>query len=266
MRVVQESTEWPETGRPGLAGVSSFGISGTNAHIVVGEYRVAKPAPEPEGDGTPEAGLLVLSAPDRAGLTALAERYAEFLEAGGEKPRLRDVCFSAATRRQHHESRLTAVGASAGELAERLRAYAAGETRPLLGSTDNAPVDEPRPRVVFVFPGQGSQWDGMGRELLAESPVFRDVLTRCDRGDPRRGGLVADRPADRRGRQPAVDRHGPADPVGDGDRAVRAAGATGASSPTHVVGHSMGEAAAAVAAGALSSRTRARSSAAAASC
>src|SRR6185312_228648 len=61
-----------------------------------------------------------------------------------------------------------------------LRAYAAGEARPRLGATGYAPVEGERPRVVFVFPGQGSQWDGMGRELLASSPVFRDTLTRCD--------------------------------------------------------------------------------------
>ena len=225
LRLVRETTEWPQADRPGLAGVSSFGISGTNAHIVVGEYQAPEPA-EPSGDVTPEAELLVLSAPDPNGLTALATRYAEFLETDGDLS-LRDVCFSAATRRQHHESRLTAAGASPGELAERLRAYAAGESRPLLGSTDYAPADATRPRTVFVFPGQGSQWDGMGRELLAGSPVFRDVLTRCDEVIRAEAGLVADRPADRRGRHSGLDRHGPADAVGDGDRAVRAAAGLG---------------------------------------
>ncbi|MEU0765354.1 polyketide synthase, partial [Streptomyces microflavus] len=88
------------------------------------------PAPAPaDGD---EAQLLVLSAPDPDALAALATGYARFLEPGGagrELP-LRDVCFSAATRRDHHEHRLTAVGTSPDELVERLRAYAAGESRP----------------------------------------------------------------------------------------------------------------------------------------
>ncbi len=253
MRVVRESTEWPETGAPGLAGVSSFGISGTNAHVVVGEYPSAKPAQEPAGDGTPEAELLVLSAPDPAGLTALAGRYADFLEPGGagRELRLRDVCFSAATRRQHHESRLTAVGSSADELAERLRAYVAAETRPLLGTTDNVPVDAPRPRVVFVFPGQGSQWDGMGRELLAASPVFREVLTRCDEVIRAEAGWsLIDRLTGEDDTPPSIDTVQPT--LWAMETALSAMLRAWGIEPDHVVGHSMGEAAAACASGALS--------------
>ncbi len=252
MRLVRENTEWPQTGGPGLAGVSSFGISGTNAHVVVGEYAPETAAPE-TGDGTPEAELLTLSAPDPAGLTALATRYAEFLESDGDgrEQRLRDICFSAATRRQHHESRLTAVGASPDELAERLRAYAAGETRPLLGSTENAPVDAPRPKVVFVFPGQGSQWDGMGRELLDSSPVFRDVLTRCDaviRAES--GWSLIDRLTGKDDTPASIDTVQPT--LWAMETALSAVLRDWGVEPDYVVGHSMGEAAAACAAGALS--------------
>jgi acyl transferase domain-containing protein len=249
LRLVRETTEWPQTDRPGLAGVSSFGISGTNAHIVVGEYQAPEPA-EPSGDVTPEAELLVLSAPDPNGLTALATRYAEFLEAGGDLS-LRDVCSSAATRRQHHESRLTAVGTSPGELAERLRAYAAGESRPLLGSTYYAPADATRPRTVFVFPGQGSQWDGMGRELLAGSPVFRDVLTRCDEVIRAEAGWsLIDRLTGEDGTPASIDTVQPT--LWAMETALCALLRDWGIEPDHVVGHSMGEVAAACAAGALS--------------
>ncbi|GAA4720361.1 polyketide synthase [Phytohabitans rumicis] len=252
MRLVRESTPWPQTDRPGLAGVSSFGISGTNAHVVLGEYQpAATTAPAPAGGD--EAQLLVLSAYTQEALAALAARYAQFLEPGGagRKLPLRDVCFSAATRRDHHESRLTAVGASPDELAERLRAYAAGESRPRLGATAAAPVEDGRPRVVFVFPGQGSQWDGMGRELLASSPVFREVLTRCDEvirsevGWSLLDGLTgaADAPASIDTIQPTLWAM---------QTALCAVLRDWGIEPDHVVGHSMGEVAAACASGALS--------------
>jgi epothilone polyketide synthase D len=256
LRLVREMTEWPQTGRPGLGGVNSFGLSGTNAHVVVGEYQCAapaKPAPERAECGTGEAGLLVLSAPDPAGLAALATRYAEFLEPGGDGHELsiRDVCFSAATRRDHHESRLTAVGASAGELAERLRAYAAGESRPRLGVTGYAPADAARPRTVFVFPGQGSQWDGMGRELLAGSPVFRDMLTRC--GDVIRaeaGWSLIDRLTGEDDTPASIDTIQPT--LWAMETALCALLRYWGVEPDYVVGHSLGEVAAACAAGALS--------------
>jgi epothilone polyketide synthase D len=256
LRLVREITEWPQTGRPGLAGVSSFGISGTNTHVVVGEYRPAAPekAPqEPAGGNAPEAELLVLSAPDPTGLAALATRYAEFLEPGGEgrELKVRDVCFSAATRRQHHESRLTAVGVSPDELAERLRAYVAGESRPLLGATDYAPVDAARPRTVFVFPGQGSQWDGMGRELLAGSPVFRDVLTRCDQVIRAEAGWsLIDRLTGTDETPASIDTVQPT--LWAMETALCALLRDWGVEPDYVVGHSMGEVAAACATGALS--------------
>ena len=256
LRLVREITEWPQTGRPGLAGVSSFGISGTNAHVVVGEYQPAapaRPAPEPAGGGTPEAELLVLSAPDPTGLAALATRYAEFLEPGGDGRELemRDVCCSAATRRQHHESRLTAVGASPDELAERLRAYVAGESRPRLGATGYAPVDAARPRTVFVFPGQGSQWDGMGRELLAGSPVFRDMLTRCDKVIRAEAGWsLIDRLTGEDDTPASIDTVQPT--LWAMETALCALLRDWGVEPDYVVGHSMGEVAAACAAGALS--------------
>ncbi|GAA4459911.1 type I polyketide synthase [Phytohabitans houttuyneae] len=252
LRLVRESTPWPQTGRPGLAGVSSFGISGTNAHVVLGEYQPAAPTAPATGGGD-EAQLLVLSAPTEDALAALATGYARFLEPGGagrELP-LRDVCFSAATRRDHHESRLTAVGATPDELVERLRAYAAGESRPRLGATASAPVEDGRPQTVFVFPGQGSQWEGMGRELLASSPVFREVLTRCDeviRSEV--GWSVLDRLTGAADAPASIDTIQPT--LWAMETALCAMLRDWGIEPDHVVGHSMGEVAAASASGALS--------------
>jgi epothilone polyketide synthase D len=253
LRLVRESTEWPQTGRPGLAGASSFGISGTNAHVVVGEYQPARTTRKHAGSGTPEAGLLVLSAPEPAGLAALATRYADFLEPGGEGAELdvRDVCFSAATRRGHLESRLTAVGRSPGELAERLRAYAAGETRPLMGATGYTPQDDARPRTVFVFPGQGSQWDGMGRELLASSAVFRETLTQCGEVIKAEAGWsLIDRLTGEDDSPASIDTVQPT--LWAMQTALCALLRDWGIDPDYVVGHSMGEVAAACAAGALS--------------
>jgi acyl transferase domain-containing protein/NADPH:quinone reductase-like Zn-dependent oxidoreductase/NAD(P)-dependent dehydrogenase (short-subunit alcohol dehydrogenase family) len=255
LRLVREGTEWPQTGRPGLAGVNSFGLSGTNVHVVAGEYRPAapaEPAPRTAHSGTPQAELLVLSAPDPAALAAVATRHAEFLEPGGDgrELALRDVCCSAATRRDHLESRLTAVGASPGELAERLRAYAAGESRPGLGVTGYAPVDA-APRTVFVFPGQGSQWDGMGAELLAGSPVFRDTLTRCGEAIRAEAGWsLIGRLTGEDGPPAAIDTIQPT--LWAMETALCALLRDWGVEPDYVVGHSMGEVAAACAAGALS--------------
>ncbi len=250
--LARTGSAWPETGRPGLAGVSSFGISGTNAHVVLGEYRSTVHAPVVE-EGTAE--LLVLSTPHPRGLTALAERYADFLDVGGaghELP-LRDICFSTAAHRRHQESRLTVVGTSAGELAERLRAFAAGESRRRLGSSDELLVDAPgtRPPTVFVYPGQGSQWDGMGRELLATSAVFREIMTECDaviRAEV--GWSVLDRLTGQDATPASIDTVQPT--LWAMETALTGLLRSWGIEPDYVIGHSMGEVAAAGAAGALS--------------
>lgn len=164
--IVREPTPWPPG--PALAGVSAFGITGTNAHLVLAE----PPPTEPERAGG-GARLLTISARGRSALRALTAAYA----AHPLEP-LDEVCRTAALGRRHHGSRLTVVGADAAEIRGKLRAHLAGEPVPLLGVADD--VADQRLRTVFVFPGQGSQWAGMGRELLASAPVFRDAMAECD--------------------------------------------------------------------------------------
>ncbi|WP_437320287.1 SDR family NAD(P)-dependent oxidoreductase [Sorangium sp. So ce385] len=139
------------------------------------------PAAEPraaEAAGPRPFELLVLSARSRA---ALADAARSVLSSTLAQPELstRDLCYTASVRRSHHEHRLAVVGRSTGELGEALSSFLRGEARP--GVASGEAQRGGRPKVVFVFPGQGSQWAGMGRALLDEEPVFREVIEACDR-------------------------------------------------------------------------------------
>ncbi|MFG3223587.1 type I polyketide synthase [Kitasatospora sp. NPDC048194] len=251
--VVTRNTPLPRTGDRALLGVSSFGISGTNAHVVVGEYvpdpaGPAAPAAAPPHRGTAEQ-LLVLSARSARSLNHLAEAYASHLTDGpGRDVPLPELCAAAALRRDAHPYRLWVRGDSHRVVAERLRALAAGESVPE-GGTAEAGFGGPR-RLAFVFPGQGAQWSGMGRRLLETSPAFREKLLECDAAiGLELGWSVVDLlrqadefPTDMDKVQPALWAVGVAL-----DAALREAGLT----PDVCVGHSMGEVAAAQSAGAL---------------
>lgn len=176
LRVVTELTPWPEGRR--LAGVSSFGFGGTNAHVVV----EAPPAIATETAGAGRtadrpAQLFVLSAKSVEALRALAGRHANALPSAGGPGTLADICFTAGAGRSHYEQRLATVVTSLSELQERLRYVAAGDNPAgvQFGSTSAE-----RPRIAMLFTGQGSQYAGMGRELFDTQPVFRAVLERCD--------------------------------------------------------------------------------------
>jgi len=183
VRLVTENQPLPTGGAGALLGVSSFGLSGTNAHVVVGEYLPPQPGgrpdrPEPAADRPTR--LLVLSARSEYSLTGQALAFADFLgpEGPGHDQPLRDICAAAAVQRDAHPHRLWAVGSSHEDLAAALRALAVGEPTPD-GGLGEAGFGTAR-RNVFVFPGQGSQWLGMGRSLLRSSATFRDTLTACD--------------------------------------------------------------------------------------
>ncbi|WP_394834890.1 SDR family NAD(P)-dependent oxidoreductase [Pendulispora rubella] len=166
-----EARPWKKTGElPRVAGISSFGLSGMNAHVLVEEA----PAMVPAGPAdAPAAFLLPLSAKSPAALSELARAYAVHVEG---PQTLKDICDTAATRRSHHAHRLAVVARSPADMAERLTALARGESRPHC-SLGGRRVEG---RRVFVFPGQGSQWVGMGRGLLEREPVFRAALEACD--------------------------------------------------------------------------------------
>ncbi|NTX60835.1 type I polyketide synthase [Myxococcus sp. CA051A] len=165
---------WPRAGQPRLAGVSAFGISGTNAHVILQEPPLPAPQPPLPSRG---AELLVLSARGADALRAMAASHARWLT---EHPDVspRDVCATAALSRSHHEQRLALAGRTHADFVEKLEAFARGESVP--GAAIGRGSGQVRRRVVFVFPGQGSQWLGMGRRLLQEEPTFRAALERCD--------------------------------------------------------------------------------------
>ncbi|WP_275657259.1 type I polyketide synthase [Streptomyces sp. F-1] len=178
--VVTENTPLDKAGPQALLGVSSFGLSGTNAHVVVGEFVDDRRPAEPVVPAVPGPRLLVLSARSAAALRRLAGAYADHLGPGGagREQALADICATAATRRDAGPHRLWATGTSHDELAAVLRALAAGEQSPH-GGVGEAGFSGPR-RAVFVFSGQGSQWLGMGRDLLASNEAFRTTLRACD--------------------------------------------------------------------------------------
>ncbi|MFH8617243.1 SDR family NAD(P)-dependent oxidoreductase [Streptomyces sp. NPDC017979] len=252
LRVPQQEQEWPQGERPGLAGVSSFGISGTNVHVVLGAHRPApttEPAEPVEPAGAELPRLLTLSSHQPGTLRRVAQDYQRCLEGEGGALPLYDVCASAATRRDHRESRLTLVGSSHKELADKLGAFLADEPSAFVQSADD--VYEERAQVVFVFPGQGSQWVGMGRELLRTEPVFRNALEECDAAIRAEAGWsVIELLTEGEGELEGVDVIQPT--LWAMEVALAAVWRSWGLAPDVVVGHSMGEAAAAVVAGSLS--------------
>ena len=168
LRVPTQSGAWEAT--PRIAGVSSFGFSGTNAHVIVSAAPARAAA---AGASTP---LLVLSAKEPAALTALAGRFAAHLAAQpGEA--LADVCATAAVGRAHFAQRLAVMGATHEAVAASLRGFAAGTAGAGVQQGTAPGPDAVRP--AFLFTGQGAQHAGMGRALYATQPVFRAALDRC---------------------------------------------------------------------------------------
>ncbi|MFE4373235.1 SDR family NAD(P)-dependent oxidoreductase, partial [Streptomyces sp. NPDC056835] len=262
--VLTESQEWSELGRPRRSAVSSFGISGTNAHVIL---EGAPPVEEvvsadeavpaaPEASAVVDASAVVptpvvpwvLSARGEAALSEQATRLLARLGDGAE-PDPRDVGFTLTAGRAVLDHRAVVLGGNVTELASGLEELAAGRTAKnvIAGRAGSSGG------VVFVFPGQGSQWVGMARELLDTSPVFATRMTECATA-----------------LEPYVDGWSLLDVVRDGDEDIlrrvdvvqpvlfavmvslaelwRSLGVR----PAAVVGHSQGEIAAACVAGALS--------------
>ncbi|MGL5865738.1 MAG: amino acid adenylation domain-containing protein [Dermatophilaceae bacterium] len=176
VRVPTETVPWPaELDHPRRAAVSSFGISGTNAHVIIEQ---APPETDRERPATPDAPAvpLLLSARTPGALRAQAERLrarmAEQADLG-----LADVAYSLLVARAQLEQRAAVLAADRDEALRALAALAAGEPDPAVVVGEAIPDG----RMCFVFPGQGSQWQGMALDLMDQHPVFRASIAECER-------------------------------------------------------------------------------------
>ncbi|WJD95173.1 type I polyketide synthase [Streptomyces antimycoticus] len=180
VELLTEARPWPETGEPRRVGVSSFGVSGTNAHVILEQApeveTEAEVAEEPADGGLAGPVAWVVSGKTDTALRVQAGRLREFV---AERPELgaADVALSLATTRFAFEQRAVVTGTSREELLERLEAVAEGAKLP--GVVWGKDAETPG-RSVFVFPGQGAQWVGMAVGLLESSPVFAEAIGECE--------------------------------------------------------------------------------------
>ncbi|MCC6488112.1 MAG: SDR family NAD(P)-dependent oxidoreductase [Candidatus Hydrogenedentes bacterium] len=176
-----ERTPWPRGPHRRLAAVSAFGFGGTNSHVILEEAPTVRAAQASDSAVRPRH-VLTLSARTGTALQAMAARYAEGLE--NCTSALADFCHTANTRRTSFEHRLALVtescepAESRAKLVAALRAYAENGTAP--GAVPGVVAPRKRPKVAFLFTGQGAQFAGMGRQLYETESVYRDALNRCD--------------------------------------------------------------------------------------
>jgi len=163
---VAQPEEWKRGTSPRRAGVSAFGVGGTNAHVVLEEAPLAAPSSESR-----RRQLLLLSAKSEKALHNMSERLAVRLEANPELP-LADVAFTLHRGRQRFKHRRALCAGSAEEAVERLRKPDSKQT--FIGRAPDRP-----PTITFLFPGQGSQYVNMGRELYETEPVYRESVDLC---------------------------------------------------------------------------------------
>jgi acyl transferase domain-containing protein/acyl carrier protein len=264
VELLTEPRAWPRTGQPRRAAVSSFGVSGTNAHTIIEQAPdplpadVAAGAPEPAAQAAlrPVTALpvtpWVLSGHGPAGLAGQAARLAAHVR---QQDAAADPARTAAALVRHRsvfDHRAVVLGADRDQLTAALDALAAGAEHPAVVRGAAAGGDRP----VFVFPGQGSQWPGMARQLIAESPVFAASMAACeDVLTPLTGWRLTEAVDDpERLRQVDVIQPALFAVMVSLAELWRSAGVE----PAAVVGHSQGEIAAACVAGVLSLQDAAR--------
>ncbi|MFF4507858.1 SDR family NAD(P)-dependent oxidoreductase [Streptomyces sp. NPDC001401] len=242
LHVLRQEVAWPAGERLRRAGVSAFGISGTNAHVIVEE---APPVDTPaaQDEPAPLKRLFVLSARTEEAMRGQAARLADHLKGDAALP---DVAHTLARHRSHFEHRAALVAGDRDELLSELDELASGR-RHLA-----APREEPSGKTAFVFAGHGGQWPGMGVQLMTGSEPFRQELIRVDEAVRRHTGwsvldvLRAPEDIAPLGRteylQPTLFAV---------NAALAAAWRALGVAPDAVVGHSLGEITAAYSAGAL---------------
>ncbi|ORA77921.1 type I polyketide synthase [Mycobacterium malmoense] len=242
--VPQELTPWPGTDGPRRAGVTSLGMSGTNVHAILEQAPDAQPRA-----ASPVAGPLLfpLSSTSADELRRTARRLAEWLDHNKDELTLPDLAYTLARRRGHRTVRTAVIAENPedfGGLTAGLREVADGETPypPAAGRDDRGPV--------WIFSGQGSQWAAMGAELLAKEPVFAATVAEAEPLIARESGFSVTEAMSAPETVTGIDRVQPT--LFTMQVALATAMRAYGVRPGAVIGHSLGEASAAVVAGALS--------------
>ena len=173
LAIPTQLTEWKQD-KPRVAGISSFGFGGTNAHIIVGDipnvgiiHELSLPINRP-------LHLLTLSAKNEPALRDLVTRYQNYLQTHADVS-LADLCYSANVGRNHFNHRLAITARSITQLQEQLSNYLSEKKTTGIVSS----VVEQKAKIAWLFTGQGSQYEGMGKQLYETQPVFRETLDRC---------------------------------------------------------------------------------------
>jgi len=244
--VPTESAPWPAATGPRRGAVSSFGLSGTNAHVVIEQAPDTPGKRVPAAVGTPDVSALVLSGKTAARVASMAAVLADWMSGPGMGAPLADVAHTLNHHRARHAKFATVIARDRAEAVAGLRALAAGQPRVgVVGCDQHASG----PGRVFVYSGQGSQWAGMGRQLLADEPAFAKAVAELEPTFVAQVGFSLQQTLIDGDEVVGIDR---IQPVLVGMQLAltelwRSYGVT----PDAVIGHSMGEVAAAVVAGAL---------------
>jgi phthiocerol/phenolphthiocerol synthesis type-I polyketide synthase A len=242
--IAAQGMSWPTVGRARRAGVSSFGVSGTNAHVVLEE------APTPESvvlQQEPVINTLVISGKTPARIASAAAMLADWMAGEGADVSLADVAHTVNHHRTQHKTFATVCARDRAQAVAGLQALAAGESAVgVVGAHDGLC----KPGTVFVYSGQGSQWAGMGRQLLEDEPTFAAAVDELEPIFVEHVGFSL-RQVLAEGQPVAGDAR--VQPVLMGlQLALTALWRGYGVKPDAVIGHSMGEVTAAVVAGALS--------------
>jgi phthiocerol/phenolphthiocerol synthesis type-I polyketide synthase D len=242
--IAADGMPWPEVTRPRRAGVSSFGVSGTNAHVVIEQAPVTETVAT---QSEPVISTLVISGKTPARIAPIAEMLADWMSGAGAEAALADIAHTVNNHRGRYRSFAAVAARDHEQAVAGLRALAAGE--PATGVVE--PTEKPNGSgTVFLYSGQGSQWAGMGRQLLADEPAFAAAVAELEPdfvaevGFSLRDVLLSGEPV------VGIER---IQPVLVGMQlALTALWRSYGVEPDAVIGHSMGEVSAAVVSGALS--------------
>ncbi len=177
LKVVDKATDWPAAGQPRRAGVSSFGFGGTNAHVVLEQ----RPDPVPGTAGVAGSGgavtTLVVWGKTAERVASTAGMLAQWMDGAGAEVPLAEVAHTVNHHRARHAKFATVAALDREQAVAGLRALAAGRSADGVVAPRQG---ERRAGTVFVYSGQGSQWPGMGRQLLADEPVFAAAVAELE--------------------------------------------------------------------------------------